>query len=88
MSLHTERLDEGEWWACLHPERPYDGGKVYDDECPACCLVAARADLEVIGDVPLVTTTNGVPADEGYTLADLASGEYLPRATKIAVGLL
>jgi hypothetical protein len=50
--LHHYVLDLGEWWACQHPEKPYDRFQIYDVRCRAC-LIKAQVDLAIYGDRPM-----------------------------------
>lgn len=41
--LHDIPLPTHGWWACSHPERPYDAGTWWDERCRSCVIAMGAA---------------------------------------------
>lgn len=67
--------DVREWWACKHPERPFDMQEVFDERCRGC-RIKAQADLVNHGDVTLFDPKDHPygTRPQKYMLSDLAAG--------------
>lgn len=44
-------MASGRWWACEHPERPYDEQANYHNRCRACWLSAKASSLNGFAEV-------------------------------------